>query len=123
MFNIDNHEKEILAVGYENKTIETKYKWNQLNIMDIQFMLGTNHRLPLSPMAKSYIWLEETNQRINEFYIGYMINPNLNMNKVFIDQVKICMKTTFSTSNMTHMSKILFKPNTRVLALVILFYH
>ena len=61
MFNIDKHEKDILAVGYENKTIETKEKWNQLNIIDIQSLLGTYHRLPLSHMDKSYIWIEETN--------------------------------------------------------------
>ena len=67
MFDTENHEKEILAVGYENKKIETKEEWNQLNIIDIQSLLGTNHRLPLSHMAKSYIWLEEKNQRINEF--------------------------------------------------------
>ena len=36
MFHIDNHDKEILAVGYKNKTIETKDKWNQLNIIYIQ---------------------------------------------------------------------------------------
>ena len=29
MFDIDNHETEILAVGYNKKTIETKDKWNQ----------------------------------------------------------------------------------------------
>ena len=51
MFNIDNHEKDILAVGYKNKTIQTQDKWNQLNIMDIQYLLGTNHCLPLSYMA------------------------------------------------------------------------
>ena len=55
MFDIDNHEKEILEVGYENKIIENKDKCNQLNIIDIQYLLGTNHRLPLSHMAKSYI--------------------------------------------------------------------
>ena len=93
MFNIDNHEKDIFAVGYENKTIETKDKRNQLNFIDIQSLLGTNHRLPLSHMAKSYIWLEEKNQRINEFYIGYMMNPNLNTNKTFREQVKVCLKT------------------------------
>ena len=52
MFDIDNHEKEILAFGYENKKIGTKDKWNQLNLIDIQYLLGTNHRLPLSNMAK-----------------------------------------------------------------------
>ena len=84
MFDIYNHEKEILEVGYENKRIETKDKWNQLNIIDIQYLLGTNHRLHLSHMAKRYIWIEETNQRINEFSIGYVMNPNLHKKKVFI---------------------------------------
>ena len=60
-------------------------------------MLGNIHRLPLSHMAKSYIWLEETNQRINEFSIGYIINPTFNISKAFKEQVKICMKTTFGT--------------------------
>ena len=72
-------------------------------------------------MAKIYIWLEETNQRINEFSIGYMLNSNLIINKAFKDQVKLCMKTTFSTSTMTHISKILLKLDTRLLALVMLF--
>ena len=89
--------------------------------MDIQSLLGTNNRLPLSHMAKSYIWIEEKNQRINELSIGYMMSPNLSMNKVFREQVKVCMKTTFYTSTMTHTSKILLKPNTRVLSLVMFF--
>ena len=98
MLNIDNHEKEILAVGYKDKTIQTQDKWNKLNIMDIKYLLGTNHRLPLSHMAKSYIWIEETNQRINEFSIGYMMNQNVSINKGFKEQVKICLKNTFSTA-------------------------
>ena len=61
MFDIDNHEKDILAVGYEKKTIETEDRWNQLNIIGIQYLLGTNHCMPLSNMAKIYIWLEEKN--------------------------------------------------------------
>ena len=89
--------------------------------MDIQYMLQANHRMSLSHMAKSFIWIEETNQCINELSIGYMMNPNLNMNKVFRDKVKVCMKTIFSTSTMTKISKILLKPNTRVLALA-MFY-
>ena len=65
--------------------------------MDIQYLLGNNHCLPLSNMAKSYIWLEEKNQRINELSIVYMINPNLSINKAFKYQLKICMKTTYGT--------------------------
>ena len=89
--------------------------------MDIQYLLGTNHHLPLSRMYKSYIWIEETNQCINEFYIGYIINTNLIINKAFKEQVKICMRTTFSTTTQQHISKILLKPNTRVLSSV-MFY-
>ena len=58
MFAIGNHEKDILAVDYENKTIQTQDKWNQLNLMGKKSLLGTNHCLPLSHIAKSYIWLE-----------------------------------------------------------------
>ena len=89
--------------------------------MDIQSLLGTNHCLTLLHMARSYIWLEEKNQRINEFSIGYMMNTNLNMNRVFREQVKVCMKNKFPTSTMTHISKILLKPNTRVIVLVMFF--
>ena len=90
MFNIDNHEKEILSVGYEDKKVQTQDKWNQLNLMNIQSLLRTNHRLPLSHRSKNYIWLEETNQRIIEFSIGYMINLNLSINKAFKEQDKKC---------------------------------
>ena len=83
MFNIDNHEKEILAVGYNNQKNKTEDKWNQLNLMYLKYLLGTNHCLPLSQMAKSYIWFEERNQRINEFSIGYMKNSNFSINKKF----------------------------------------
>ena len=93
MVDIDNHKKDILAVGYKNKTIETEDKWNQLNIIDIKYLLGTNHCLPLSHMAKSYIWLEQTNQRIHDFSIRYMMNPSLNTHKAFREQVKVCLKT------------------------------
>ena len=64
MFNIDNHEKEILAVGYKNKTIATKDKCNQLNRIYIQSLLGTNNRMLLSQMDKSYSWLGKTNQHV-----------------------------------------------------------
>ena len=49
--------------------------------MHIKSLLGNNHSLTLSHMDKSCMWLEETNQRINEFSIGYMMNPNLSISK------------------------------------------
>ena len=59
--NIDQYEKEILAVDYINEIIETKDKWNQINFLNMQSMLGANFRMPLLHMSKRYIWIEETN--------------------------------------------------------------
>ena len=47
----------------------------------------------------------------------------LSINKRFKDQLKVCMKTTFSTSTLTHISRILLKPDTTVLVLVMLFFN
>ena len=57
--------------------------------------LGDNNRLPLLHMAKRFIFLEETGERINEIYIGYMINTSVHANKAFRYQVEKCMNTTF----------------------------
>ena len=75
----------------------------------MQYLLGTNSRMPLLHMAKSYIWFEETNQRINEFSIGYTMNPNLHKNKSFREQVKGCLKNTFGPYTNIHIGKILLK--------------
>ena len=92
-----------------------------MNLLDIQSMIGTNFRMPLLHMSKSYIWIEEKNKCINEFSIGYMMNPNLNRNRAFKYQVKVCLKHTFGPDTSSHISKTLQKPNTRVLSLVIFY--
>ena len=46
------------------------------------------------------------------------MNPNFSIKKYFKEQVKICMKNTFATTTQSRISKILLKPDTRVLALV-----
>ena len=83
-----------------------------MNILDMKSLLGTNCRMPLLHMSKSYIWIEETNQRINEFSIGYMMNQTFNRNIYFIDQVKICFKNTFGPDTNTDIAKTLSKNNT-----------
>ena len=73
--------------------------------MDVQYLYGTNHSMPLSHLDKSYIWLEEKNQLINEFSTGYIMSPNLSINRAFKEQVKIYMTTTFGTLTQEHTSK------------------
>ena len=58
-------------------------------------LLGGNNCLLLFNMDKHFIWLNETKQLIYDFIIGYMINPGLNVNKSFIEKVKIFIFTTF----------------------------
>ena len=60
-------------------------------------------------MAKHFIWIEETEERINDFLIGYMINPTLNITKIFIEQVNKCMKTTFGAITQPHIQITLEK--------------
>ena len=84
-------------------------------------MLAANCCMPLLHMSKSYIWIEETKQRINEFSFGYMSNPALYTNKVFKYQVNACFRNSFGPDTNSHINTILMKTNTRVLALVIFY--
>ena len=81
IFSIHTYEQDMIAVGNENKKIKIKDKRNYCHHMPMVSLLGANHRLPLFHMAKCFIWINETKQRINEFTIRYMINPGLNVNK------------------------------------------
>ena len=81
-------------------------------------LLGVDHRLQLLYMAKRFIWLEETGKLINEFEIGYSINPGLHVNKAFRDQVEKCINTKFGALTQTLIKSILSKNNTRVLELI-----
>ena len=109
LFNIDEYENDLLAVDYINERIETKDKWNQMNILNVQSMLGANCLISLLHMSKICIWLEETKKRINEFSIGYMMNTTLYSNRDFKDQVKVCFKHTFGPNTTSHINKILQK--------------
>ena len=63
--NIVQYEKYVLAVDYINPKLETKDKWNEINVLDMESMLVANRCMPSLHMSKTYIWMEEKNQRIN----------------------------------------------------------
>ena len=52
-------------------------------------LLGASHRLQLLYIYKGFIYIEEIGELINEFDIGYMINPTLHVNKSFKEQVGV----------------------------------
>ena len=87
----------------------------------MQSLLGTNYRMPLLHRSKIHIWLEEKNQRIDEFSIGYMMSQNLNRNRAFRDQVKVCLKHTQLDQIPVFVSLKHYQKNNRLLALVIFY--
>ena len=54
----------------------------QLYLLSMESLLGANWSIPLIHMSKRKIYIEETNERINEFSFEYMFNPTLHTNKV-----------------------------------------
>ena len=89
--------------------------------MPMLSLIGGNHCLPLFHMAKLFIFLNETRQHINKFTIRYMINPGLNVNKSFREQIEKGMYTKFGETKQTLIKSTLAKNNTSVLALI-MFY-
>ena len=103
------------------KKIEAKQKWNQINLISMESVLGSNCRIPLLHMSKRKVYIEITNERINEFYFAYMCNPHLHINKMFSDQVKICLSSTFGPDTVKQINGILKKRNTRVIVLIMIY--
>ena len=50
-----------------------------------------------------------------------MLNPHLNTNKAFKDQVKTCLSNTFGADTNIHINKTLMNQYKRVLALVVFY--
>ena len=118
IISIDTCKQDMIEVGNENKKNKNEDRWNHCNHMPMKLLLGTNHLLPLFHMSKLFIWIEETKESINEFSLGYMINPRLNINKSFIEQVIKRMNTIFGEITQPYIITTLEKINTRVLELL-----
>ena len=106
-----------------SKKIDTKDKWNQLYLLSMESVFGVNFRIPLLHMSKRKVYIEITTKRINEFYFSYMCNPTLYRHKVFKEQLKLCLNNTFGADTNKQINVILKRPNTRVIALIIIYDH
>ena len=69
------------------------------------------------------MYIEETNEHMNEFSFAYMCNPTLYRHKVFKQQVKLCLNNTFGADTNKQINVILLRPNTRVIALIVNYEH
>ena len=59
----------------QNRKTPTKYRWGKIDVIPLLPLLGVNHRQTLMHMSKRLVYIYTTEKLINQFAIGYMINP------------------------------------------------
>ena len=52
------------------KTTPRKDKWEYFDVVPLLTLLGVNHHLPLLHMCKTFVYINCTEKRINQFEIG-----------------------------------------------------
>ena len=60
-----------------NKKSPGKDKWETLVVIPLMPLVGVNCRQPILHMSKIMVHCYTTDETINHFAIGYMINPSL----------------------------------------------
>ena len=111
---------EMIELEKENIKVPGKDKWEKLSIIPLMPLVGLNHRQPILHMSKIMVHCYTTDETINLFAIGYMINPSLNCTKVFIIKIEICLSLLFAASKIKAIQDCLMKKNTCVMALIII---
>ena len=97
-------------IKFKNKRkIPKKDKWEYCDFIILIPLLGLYHRQPLLHMSKIFVYINTTYERINPFSIGYMINPTLQVNKVFRDKVEKFLRDTFHQNTMKGIKHFLRK--------------
>ena len=84
----------------ENRKIETKYRWETLDVIPLLPFVGINNCQHILHTFKIMVHLYSTDERIHRFSIGYMVNSSLHVNKLFIEQVEIILNATFHERTM-----------------------
>ena len=84
-------------------------------------IVGVKNRLPILHMSKIMVYIFSTEKNVNQFAIGYMINPSLHINKMFKTKVKKCLGCYFSTETTQTIKNCFMKKNTSVMALLLIY--
>ena len=63
-------------------------------------LVGINNIQPILYMSKWMVHCYNTDETINQFLIGYMINPSLNCNNLYRVQVEKLLSVSFSSGIM-----------------------
>ena len=79
----------------EKKNITVKDKWKTLGVIKLMTLVGVNHRQPILHISKRMVHCYSTDESINQFAIGYTINPSLNCDKLFREKIEKCWSASF----------------------------
>ena len=93
----------------------------KMNVIPLLPLLGVNHRQPVLHIYKILVYLYTTNKRINQFAIGYMINPTLHSNKAFREQVEKWLIVKFHQNTMVGIQNVMRRKDTCVITLMIFY--
>ena len=100
-------EKKMIELENLKKQIQCKDKWKYFDSIPVLPLLRVNQRQPILHISKRSININITENCINLFVIGNMVNPKLNVNKDFREQVEIFLRITFHQHNMTGINTVL----------------
>ena len=84
-------------------------------------IVGVNHCQHILHMSKIMVHCYTTDENINPFSIGYIINPSLKCDNVFKIQVEIFLSVLFSFRTIKNIKDFLMKNNTCVMVLLIFY--
>ena len=65
-------------IGKRKEKNPGKHKWETLDVIPLMPLVGVNNFQPILHMSKIMVNCYSTDETINQFSIGYMINPSLN---------------------------------------------
>ena len=111
----------MIELGKEKKKVPGKDKWETPATIPLIPLVGLNHRQDILHMPRIMVHYYSTDETINQFAIGCIINPSLNCNKVLRIQVGKCLSLSFAARTMETIKDCLRKINTCVMALIIIY--
>ena len=91
------------------RKIPRKDKWGYCDDIPLLPLLGSGHHLPLFLMSKQMFILIVQKNVLIKFTIKCMVNPTLNVDKVFIEQVDKCLNETFHPSTISGIRNVIEK--------------
>ena len=79
--NILPVDKKMKKARKYDLKIKTYEKWNFSESIALRYLLSAYNRLPIWNMVNKMVTNKNENKKIDQFQVGYMLNPELKINK------------------------------------------